>query len=69
MKKKNLALSCRKKLSALLGGKISKHQVDFYFLNCLHSFSAKTKLKSHEKLPKSKGFCGKGIIYCNLIDI
>ena len=28
-----------KKLSALLGGIISKHRVDLYCLNCLHSFA------------------------------
>ena len=31
---------------------------DFYFLNCLYSFRAENKLKSHEKVYKNKGFCG-----------
>ena len=47
-----------KKLSALLHGIISKHKGDFYCLNCLHYFRTENKLKSHEKLSKSKDFCG-----------
>ena len=27
-------------------------------MNCLHSFKTKSKLKSHEKECKNKGFCG-----------
>ena len=45
-----------KKLSALLTGVTSKHQGDFYCLNCLYSFATKTKLKSHEKVSKIKIF-------------
>ena len=33
-----------KKLSVLLKGITSKHQDDFYCLNCLHSFRTKTNL-------------------------
>ena len=47
-----------KKLSALLRGITSKHQGDFYYLNCLHSFATKNKLKYHEKVCKNKDFCG-----------
>ena len=56
--KKKMALSCRKKLFALLHRKNSKHKGDFYFLNCLSSFRTENKLKSHEKVCKKKGFCG-----------
>ena len=45
-----------KKLSALLHEIISKHKGDFYFLNCLHSFRTENKLKSHQKLCKTKDF-------------
>ena len=47
-----------KKLSTLLRGLTSKHQEDFYCLNCLHSSTTKNKLKSHEKVCKNKYFCG-----------
>ena len=47
-----------KKLSALPRGITSKDDGDFYCLNCLHSFRAENKLKSHEKVCKNKDFCG-----------
>ena len=47
-----------KKLFTLL---TSKHQGDFYCLNCLHSFRTENKLKSHEKVCKNKYFCGTAI--------
>ena len=47
-----------KKLSALLHGLTSKHKGDFYCLNCLYSFRAENKLKSHEKVCKIKDFFG-----------
>ena len=34
----------KKKLSALLRGVTSKHNGDFYCLNCLHSFTRTNKL-------------------------
>ena len=37
-----------KKLSALLRGKTSKNNGDFYCLNCLHFFRTKNKLESHK---------------------
>ena len=46
-----------KKLSTLRGI-ISKHQGDFYCLNCLHFFRTENKLKSREKVCRSKDFCG-----------
>ena len=47
-----------KKLSTLVREITLKHHGAFYCLNCLHSFRAKDKLKSHKKVPKSKNFCG-----------
>ena len=44
-------------LSALLHKKTSKHKGDFC-LNCLNSFRTENKLKSHEKVCKTKDFCG-----------
>ena len=35
-----------------------KHHDDFYWLNCLHSCRTENKLKSHEKVCKTKDFCG-----------
>ena len=46
-----------KKLSALLRGITSKHQGDFYFLNCFHSFATEKKLESHKKVCENKDFC------------
>ena len=46
-----------KKLSTLLRGITSTHHGDFYYLNCLHSFRTKNKLKSLEKVCKNKDFC------------
>ena len=43
-----------KKLSALLHIKTSKHEDDFYCLNCLNFFRTDNKLKSHEKKCKNK---------------
>ena len=45
-----------KKLYALLKGIASKHDGDFYCLNCLHCFRTENKLKSHKKVCKNKGF-------------
>ena len=44
--------------SALLREVTSKHDRDFYCLNCLHSFRTESKLKSHEKVCQNKDFCG-----------
>ena len=51
------ALSCSKKLSALLRGITSKNNDGFYFLNCLHSFRTKNKLEPHKKVCEKKNFC------------
>ena len=39
-----------KKLSVLLNGVTSKHDGDFYCLNCLHSFTTEKTLESHKKV-------------------
>ena len=46
---KKMTLSRGKKLSALLRGITSKHDGDFYCLNCFHSFRTENKLKMHKK--------------------
>ena len=43
-----------KKLPLLLHGITSKHKGDFCRLNCLHSFTTKNKIKSHETICKNK---------------
>ena len=52
-----MALSCSKKLSALLIGITSKHKGNFYCLNSLHSFRTKNKLESYKKACENKDFC------------
>ena len=47
-----------KNLSTLLRGITSKHHGDFYCLNCIHSFRTENKLKSHERVCKTKEICG-----------
>ena len=47
-----MALSCSKKLSALLRGITSKHHSHFYCLNCLHSFATEIKIDSHKMYVK-----------------
>ena len=37
---------------------MSKHFNNFYFLNCLHAFTTKSKLKFHKKVCENKDFCG-----------
>ena len=46
-----------KKLSGLLIGITSKHEDDFYCLNCHHSFRTKNKLESNKKVCGNKDFC------------
>ena len=58
MKKKRMALSCSKKLSALFYGTTTKHKVIFYCFSCLHSLRTENKLKTHQKICKNKDFCG-----------
>ena len=46
-----------KKLSALLKGKTSKHDGDFYCLNCLHSYRTENKLKKHYNVCQNHDYC------------
>ena len=46
-----------KELSALLRGIISKHEGDFYCLNCFHSFRTENKLKKHTKVCENHDYC------------
>ena len=46
-----------KNLSALLRGITSKHNGNFYCLNCLHSFRTKNKPESHKRACENKDFC------------
>ena len=46
-----------KKLSALLRGRPSKNNGDFYCLNCRHFFRTKNTLKLHKKVCENKNFC------------
>ena len=45
------------KLSALLRGITSKHDGDFYCLNCLHLFSIENELKKHANVCKDHDYC------------
>ena len=46
-----------KNLSTLLREVKSKHNGDYYFLNCLYSLRTKNKLESHIKAYEKKSFC------------
>ena len=46
-----------KNLSTLLREVTSKHNGDYYFLNCLYSLRTKNKLESHIKAYEKKSFC------------
>ena len=51
-----------KKLSSLIcKNKTSKHNGDFYCLNCLHASRRENKLKDHENLCKNHDYCYKEI--------
>ena len=42
-----------KTISGLFKGITSNHYVDFYFLNCFHSYRTKNKLEAHKKYVKT----------------
>ena len=44
-------------MSALFCKVTSKHDGDFYCLNCLHSFRTENKLKEHENVCKNHDYC------------
>ena len=46
-----------KSLSALLRGKISKHEADFYCLNCSYSYITENKHKKHKKVCENHDYC------------
>ena len=46
-----------KELSALSRGITSKHNKNFYCLNCFHSFTAKSKLYTCKSVCENKDFC------------
>ena len=51
-----------KNLSALFRGIKSKHVVDFYCLNCLHSYRTENKLKKHYSVCKNHDYCSVEIL-------
>ena len=55
-KQRRMTLSCYKKITSLQRGITSKHHVDFYCLNCLHSFATKITRECHKKYLKIKIF-------------
>ena len=57
-KQGRMTFPCSKKLLALLRGITSKHDGEFYFLNCLHWLRTKNKIELHKKLCKIKIFYG-----------
>ena len=46
-----------KSLSALLKGITSNHKVEFYCLDCFHSYSTKENLQKHEKVCNNHDYC------------
>ena len=46
-----------KSLSALLRGITSKHDGDFYCLNCFHSYNTDKKLRKHEIVCNDHDYC------------
>ena len=48
---------CIKSLSALLKEITSKHDEDFYCLNCFRAYTIKDKLKEHKNVCESHDYC------------
>ena len=46
-----------KRLSALFRGITSKHDGDFYCLNCFQSYTTENKLKKHKKVCENHDYC------------
>ena len=46
-----------KSTPGLLRGITSKHNSDFYCLNCFHSYTTERKLKKHERVCLDNDFC------------
>ena len=46
-----------KRIPGLLRRITSRHNGDFYCLNCFHSYTTENKLKKHEKICNDHDFC------------
>ena len=46
-----------KRLSVLFRGITSKHNGDFYCLNCFQSYTTENKLKKHKKVCEKNDYC------------
>ena len=46
-----------KKLPALFRGITSKHDGDFYCLNCFHSYTTENKFKKHKNVCENHDYC------------
>ena len=46
-----------KSFSALFRGITSKHEGDFYCLNCFQSYTTENKLKKHKKVCENHDYC------------
>ena len=44
-------------MSALLRGIASKHNGDFYCLNCFHAYTARNKLERHKNVCENRDYC------------
>ena len=51
-----MALFKVRSLSALLKGITSNHDVDFYCLNCFHSYRTKKALRKHIEICEDKDY-------------
>ena len=70
-----MALFSCKNLSFLLRGITSKHNSDFYCVNCLHSFRTENKFKVQKNVCKNHDYCyremseeGKNILKYNHVE-
>ena len=52
-----MGLSFSKESVRVIKKKTSKHNSDFYCLNCFCYFATENKCKSHKKVSEHKGFC------------
>ena len=46
-----------KSLSALFRGITSKHEGEFYCLNCFQSYTTENKLKEHKNVCEKRDYC------------
>ena len=52
-----MGLSFSKESVRVIKKKTSKHNSDFYCLNCFCYFATENKCKSHKKVSEHNGFC------------